>query len=106
MGWLSKDAVGDATNLVGVRIRGYECDFKLYRDGDLPAPRGLAYVRDRHTAYLWTKGYTPRLQTYPGMEVPKPLLIDVCRGEVDIEVVLNDKNHGTDQVELQRLPLF
>jgi hypothetical protein len=24
------------------------------------------------------------------MEVPKPLLIDVCRGEVDIEVVLND----------------
>jgi hypothetical protein len=84
-----KDAVGDATNLVGVRIRD-ERDFKLYRDGDLPALRGLAYVRDRHTAYLWTKGYTPRLQTYPGMEVPKPLLIDVCRGEVDIEVVLND----------------
>lgn len=84
-----RDAVGDATNLVGVRIRD-ERDFKLYRDGDLPAIRGLAYVRDRHTAYLWTKGYTPRLQTYPGMEVPKPLLIDVCRGEVDIEIVLND----------------
>jgi hypothetical protein len=29
-------------------------------------------------------------QTYPGMEVPKPLLIDVCRGKADIEVVLND----------------
>ena len=24
------------------------------------------------------------------MEVPKPLLIDVCRGKVDMEVVLND----------------
>lgn len=84
-----KDAVDESTNLVGVRIRD-ERDFKLYRDGDLPALRGLAYVRDRHTAYLWTKGFTPRLQTYPGMEVPKPLLIDVCRGDVDIEIVLHD----------------
>lgn len=84
-----RDAVGDATNLVGVRIKD-ERDFKLYRGGELPVLRGLAYVRDERTAYLWTKGYTPRLQTYPGMEVPKPLLIDVCRGKADIEVVLND----------------
>jgi hypothetical protein len=84
-----KDAVDDSTNLVGVRIRD-ERDFKLYRNGELPALRGLAYIRDERTAYLWTKGYTPRLQTYPGMEVPKPLLIDVCRGTADIEVVLND----------------
>jgi hypothetical protein len=84
-----KDAVGKETSLVGVRIRD-DRDFKLYRCGDLPVLRGLAYVRDERTAYLWTRGYTPRLQTYPGMEVPKPLLIDVCRGNADIEVVLND----------------
>lgn len=84
-----REAVGESTNLVGVRIRD-ERDIKLYRNGDHPFLRGLAYIRDERTAYLWTKGYTPRLQTYPGREVPKPLLIDVCRGKVDIGVVLAD----------------
>jgi hypothetical protein len=84
-----RDAVGSTTNLVGVRIRP-ESDIKLYRKGKHPVLRGLAYVRDSRTAYLWTKGYTPRLQTYPGREVPNPLLVDICRGRVDIEVVLND----------------
>lgn len=42
------------------------------------------------TAYLWTKGFVPRLQTYPGREVPWPLLIEVCRGKADIRVVLVD----------------
>ncbi len=35
-------------------------------------------------------GFIPRLQTYPGREVPKPLLVDVCRGEVAIQTVLTD----------------
>lgn len=84
-----QSAVDSSTNLVGVRIR-HTNDLKLFRKGDLAALRGLAYVRDDRTAYLWTKGYTPRLQTYPGREVPNPLLIDVCRGNAPIEVVLND----------------
>jgi hypothetical protein len=77
------------TQLVGVRIRE-DSDLKLYRRGEYPVLRGLAYVRDERTAYLWTKGFVPRLQTYPGREVPWPLLIDVCRGEADITVVLGD----------------
>jgi hypothetical protein len=72
-----------------VQIRK-ESGIKLYRKGDHPVLRGLAYVRDERTAYLWIKGFIPRLQTYPGREVPLPLLIDVCRGEVQIETVLND----------------
>jgi hypothetical protein len=88
--WMGfQDAVDSSTNLVGIRIRD-ESDLKLYRMGDNPVLRGLAHIRDQRTAYLWTKGYTPRLRTYPGREVPKPLLIDVCRGGVDIETVLND----------------
>lgn len=83
------DAVGPETNLVGIRIRE-ETNLKLYRKADRPVLRGLAYVRDTRTAYLWTRGYIPRLQTYPGREVPNPLLIDVCRGNVAIETVLND----------------
>lgn len=83
------DAVDSSTRLVGVRIRD-ESDFKLYRKGKHPVLRGLAYIRDARTAYLWTKGFTPRLQTYPGREVPRPVLIDVCRGDADIQTVLND----------------
>lgn len=84
-----QEAVDSSTNLVGVRIRG-DNDFKLYRKGNHPILRGLAYIRDERTAYLWTKGFIPRLQTYPGWEVPKPLLIDICRGRAPIETVLND----------------
>lgn len=84
-----QDAVSSKTNLVGIRIRDYK-DLKLFRGGKQCILRGLAYVRDNRTAFLWTKGYTPRLQTYPGREVPKPLLIDVCRGDAKIKTVLSD----------------
>lgn len=83
------DAVSPLTALVGVRIRP-DSSLKVFSRGDRPILRGLAYIRDERTAYLWTKGYTPRLKTYPGMEVPNPLLIDVCRGNVNIETVLQD----------------
>ena len=39
---------------------------------------------------LWTRGWTPRLQTYPGLEVPNPLTVEINRGEADIETVLSD----------------
>lgn len=35
-------------------------------------------------------GYIPQLQTYPGREVPNPLSIEICRGEADINVVMED----------------
>ena len=84
------DAIDSAkTNLVGVKIYT-EKNFKLYRKGKMPVVRGTAYVRSKTKAYLWTNGYVPRLKTFPGMGVPKPLFIDVCRGEVKIETVLKD----------------
>ncbi len=82
-------AIDSSTSLVGIRIRD-EKDLKLYRVGKHPVLRGLAYIRDERTAYLWTKGFIPRLQTYPGREVPKPLLIDICKGSGDMETILND----------------
>lgn len=84
-----REAAGTSTNVVGVRIRS-DNNLRLFRKGDQPVLRGLAYVRDKHTAFLWTKGFTPRLQTYPGREVPLPLLVDVCKGDADIKIVLND----------------
>lgn len=40
--------------------------------------------------FLWTKGYTVRLQTYPGREVPNPLSIQIVQGKADMEVVMRD----------------
>lgn len=45
------------------------------------------------SAYLWTNGYVPRLDTYIGPETPNPILISILRhtGErPDIRDVLKD----------------
>lgn len=84
-----RDAVDSRTRLVGVKIRD-DSGFKLYRTTDTPILRGLAYVRYERLGYLWTRGWTPRLQTYPGREVPNPLTVELNRGEASIETVLQD----------------
>jgi hypothetical protein len=83
------DGAPRGTDLVGVRIRHAE-DLRLYRPGTRALLRGLAYQRDERTAFLWAQGFIPRLWTYPGREVPKGLLIDVCRGHADMGTVLRD----------------
>jgi hypothetical protein len=83
------EAAGTATNMVGVRIRE-EKNLKLYRKGQNPVLRGLANIRSERSAHLWTRGWTPRIQTYPGREVPNPLIIDISKGDADINVVLKD----------------
>jgi hypothetical protein len=82
-------AAPSETKVVGVRIRQSQ-ELKLYRLADFPILRGLAYVRNDFSGYLWTNGYIPRLQTYPGREVPWPLFVDVCRGDANINTVLRD----------------
>ena len=77
------------TDVVGVRIRHAE-DLRVYRPGTKALLRGLAYQRDQRTAFLWAQGFIPRLWTYPGREVPKGLLIDVCRGRAEMRTVLRD----------------
>lgn len=77
------------TNLVGVKIRS-DSDLRLFRGGTRPVLRGTAYIRHAKSAYLWSKGFAPRLRTYIGREVPRPLRIDIARGSADIEIVLRD----------------
>jgi len=84
------DAIDSSkTNLVGIKIRG-DSDLRLFRSGTRPVLRGTAYVRHQGSAYLWTKGFAPRLKTYVGREVPRPLRVDVMRGAVAMETVLRD----------------
>lgn len=84
------NAVGEETQLTGVRI--YEAKrFRLYRpSSSMPVMRGLAWVQSDTHAILMSRGYLPSLGTYPGQEVPRPLEIEICQGEADIRQVLQD----------------
>ncbi len=84
-----KSVVPNETNLVGARIRSTS-ELKLYRAGKMPVLRGTAYLPTERTGYLWTKGFIPRLDTYPGWEVPNPLLIQIHRGEAALLRVMTD----------------
>lgn len=83
------EAAGDRTKVVGIRIRP-ENVFKLYREKIFPVPRGTAFFYKDAKAYLWSKGFVPRLQTQFGLETPNPLSIEINRGAHDIKKVCED----------------
>jgi hypothetical protein len=58
----------------------------------MPVMRGTAYLYSDTRAYLWTMGYVPRLDTYPGWEVPNPLAVDVLRGKAPLEHFPSEPN--------------
>lgn len=84
-----RKAVPATTNVVGVRITRSQ-DMKLYRLGRTPVLRGTSCQLNSYRALLWSAGFVPRLNTYPGREVPNPLLVEISRGEANIENVLKD----------------
>src|SRR6516225_7752363 len=88
--WAGFQAAAPAgCKLVGVRIRGSN-DVKLFRPGRHPVIRGTALILTERLGYLWTNGFVPRLGTYTGWEVPRPLSIEICRGEADLALVTAD----------------
>lgn len=52
--------------------------------------RGTALLTSERSAFLWTSGYVPRLDTYLGPDTPNPLQVCIRRGEADIATVLSD----------------
>ncbi len=58
--------------------------------GTMPVLRGSTFRLSKRRALLWTSGFTYQLSTYPGREVPNPLMIEICRGDADLDVVLAD----------------
>lgn len=88
--WKSfEDVTQGKIKLTGVRIRD-ERIFKLYRDFAYPIPRGSAFLVDERTAFLWTRGFVPRLQSNMGLETPNPLSINISKGSTEIETVCRD----------------
>ena len=89
--WMAfKEVTPDETNLVGITIKNTK-PLKLYKqEGDYPILRGNAFVVDEKSAFLWTLGYVPKIQTSLSMEVPNTLFIQINKGEADILQVLKD----------------
>ncbi len=83
------DGAGGDIKLTGVRIRE-ENQLKLFRKGDFPILRCSVVFQDRKTAYLWTRGFIPRLQSVLGLETPNPLTVQIVRGESEIKTVCQD----------------
>ena len=80
----------DSIKLVGIRI-GNEKDFKLFRSsGDFPILRGSAFIKKDNEAFLWTKGFIPRIQSVLGLETPNALNVRIVRGEADVNDVCRD----------------
>ena len=84
-----QEAAGDQTKIFGIRITS-EKYFKLFREGDFPVLRNSLLVTRKNSAFLWTKGFIPRLQSVLGLETPNPLNIQIIKGETDIITVCQD----------------
>jgi hypothetical protein len=83
-------AAPEVTALFGIRIRTAD-DMRLFRpDSSTPVLRGTAAQVDQRQAFLWARGFVPRLAQYQGFETPKPLTVDVTHGDAEIVQVMTD----------------
>jgi len=76
--------------VIGIRIRRDYSGLKLFTQGRGAVLRGTALLHSDKKAFLFTTGFVPRLNTYPGWNVPNPLDVEICNGEADIQTVLED----------------
>jgi hypothetical protein len=87
--WCGFKEGAPASNVVCVRISRSQ-EMKLYRPTKTPVMRGSTFRLEENRSLLWTAGYIPELVTYPGREVPNPLLVEISRGDGDMNQVLHD----------------
>ena len=62
---------------------------RFLRTGKYPVLRGtvISLTSDQHI--LYTTGYTPRIRTYPGSRIPRPLLIR-HKGDSEINLICSE----------------
>jgi hypothetical protein len=86
-----KAACPKGVSLVGIRVRKERPGgIRVFREGTRPVLRGACWPVDDRTCFLWASGFSPRLGTYDGWEVPSPLRIDVQHGKADVVQVARD----------------
>ncbi len=88
-----------STILSGIVIKDTREDYrkrlKLFKDSsdiecNYGIMRGLAWIVDGKTAYLYTRGFIPKTGSTNHSEIANPLYIEVHKGDAKIEIVLND----------------
>jgi hypothetical protein len=62
----------------------------LRRRGKYPVMRGTLLPLDRQTGVLYTTGYVPYYETFPGQHVPHPLEISIFEGESTLRRVAEE----------------
>lgn len=86
-----KDATPEEVKITGIRIRKeYSSGLKLFRHGKYPVLRGAVLLNNDKSCFLWSNGYKPKIESYDGWEVPKPIRVDIEHGENDILRVAQD----------------
>lgn len=85
-----RHACPSGVKLVGIRVRTEKDGVRLFRNSTHPVIRGTFLCLRSKSGYLWASDYKPRLETYDGWEVLKPLRIDIQHGNADIVQVARD----------------
>ncbi len=81
-----RNILGDDVTIDLVIIKSSE--FKLLRTtGRYPVIRGTLLSLDRSTGVLYTTGYIPYFETYPGVHIPRPIEISIYEGETSLKKV-------------------
>lgn len=66
-------------------------DVKLFTRSQYPVLRGSRlYLSDDSTSYLFTTGFVPSLQTYPGFSIPRPLQIKAFIRSSDMKKICQE----------------
>lgn len=63
---------------------------RLFREGKYPPLRGMYFCLEKVHHFLYTMGYIPYLQTYPGSYVPEPWELTEHHGESDPKQLLKE----------------
>ncbi len=81
-----QEVLGTEITIDLVSIKSSE--FKLLRkQGNYPVIRGTLLTLDKVTGVLYTTGYIPIYETYPGVHIPRPLEITIYDGDTTLKKV-------------------
>jgi hypothetical protein len=84
-------ACPDGISLIGIRVRKERPGgVRVFREGTRPVLRGTCWAMSDRSCFLWASGFSPRLGTYDGWEIPAPLRIDIQHGNAEIELVARE----------------
>lgn len=74
-------------DLVTVKSAGIKL---LRRNGDYPVMRGTLLPLDQQTGILYTTGYIPYYETFPGQHIPHPIEVSIFEGESTLRRVCEE----------------